>query len=637
MLRENDACVCSLPSFEVEVEEQEPTFFETINFSLKGASPMLMYVGERVRDPGANVQGIDGELKSIVDGDGVRAEDGYLLAKGEGEFKISYVLGERLLERVVKVRVGAPRMQMLEFGEGYKSVTVEFSSVPTRIPRGLVNLWVGSFLVIAKRGDGSLSKAIPKLMKVTPVSVNEKTETSWFGGDSGFSHATQYTLSIDWSFGSAWADNDELIITLAKDECWDTLPPYHKCSSKARDAIRTPLHVAPSIVDARVIKFFGEGGMFGYNKHESSWRAMAYMARYTYRRGFLGSILGWRKTTNEVIVQVSFDADLRNVSLAAFEATLLKQDVSYDRFTQTTASVDRSWKYAYLPVWMMHKLVPWLIYNPYLHYREGPAVVGDGVVNMGDGECGVPAAGVPVSVIAVEYVYSPPVVDEAEAKRLREERRWENIGSMDVLSVAKILIRAGVRRVWMVALDFVIGESINSKTAVKKEQSEKRPIKVKATYAVHLSIPVVVGEGDLLVMNVKDGLVKGLHESRMSVPCRAMVVDVWESLVNDDSPRPMSVVKEKDVDEVRKGGSLFSWMFSVGWLFVVVQVMLFGVAVVGVLHFQGIAGIKGVGREKIGMCVGGGLGVLLGWCLVGTGIREVAKGVWEIVGSEAGL
>jgi hypothetical protein len=192
--------------------------------------------------------------------------------------------------------------------------------------------------------------------------------------------------------------------------------------------------------------------------------------------------------------------------------------VFYDRFTQTTAGVERKW--LYIPIWIAHKMLPWLIFNPYYHHREGPAVVGDGsfrAVNMGDDECGVPSVGVGAKIIAVEYIAPPPVVDEEELKRLHSAKVKYFVNSMDLWSVSVVLTRAFVRRAWMGALEFVIGEKRNGGKKTKAGV-ENEGIKVKATYRVHVSIPVSekpFGKGDLLVLNIVKDSAVGLHKSAL--------------------------------------------------------------------------------------------------------------------------
>lgn len=674
-------CMCTPLDEELERDiDSLPVDHQGPELVLRGSSTILAYAGERVRDPGVVLYGkseIATVARTLLRNNQpislVEDDQHIIISDEEGVFTLMYRVEDsnghiHHAERSIKVRIGAPRMRLAGFGQAYKSVTVEFTSPPTQNAKSLTELSEASFFVIAKRPDGSMSKAVPKLAWVAPLT--ETSSSSWFSSkpqlhprrsswslrsDHDFTHATRYILALDWSAGSNWAAGDELILTLAKDaECMDSRPPFHRCRS--RDAVRVSLDPAPSVVDARVTGFFGEDGILAWSPLDTYLTRITVAMRYVYRRRLLGA-LGFTTPHHEVIVEVSLDAPVHPLSMYSFEATLLRGDVRYDRFTQTTAVVeDRRWGWMgvlYAPVWIAHKILPGFVWNPYYHHRDGPAVVGDGslrAVNMGEDECGVPQGGVDVNIVAVTPVAPPAVADEAKKLQEYRERVRYYVDSMDFYSVGKILAKAVVRKVWMGALEWVIGEQKAGAQKPAIDPSTAPNIKVNVTYRVHLAVPVSeiqvrpFGKGDILVLNVVPGSAVGSHESLMNVPCRPMILDVWDSLLNDETPRPVSIAPSVsahqanlpdglDLDDV----SFLSQMFSIGWAFVLTKAFIGIVAIVLILHFQGILLTKDVDKRTAvisALCIVATMGV---WGLNSWVVSLVHAVMFGAIKSEIGI
>jgi hypothetical protein len=124
-----------------------------------------------------------------------------------------------------------------------------------------------------------------------------------------------------------------------------------------------------------------------------------------------------------------------------------------------------------------------------------------------------------------------------------------------------------------------------------------------------------------------------------------MILDVWDSLLNDDTPRPISLMIADDQKTSDSGNdhvdlddiSLIGQLFSIGWLLLFSQLCLGSVALVLVLHFQRIALTSGVERRTVVTAVVGIVWTVVLWGGVSMGVSFLGRAVFLAVKSEIGI
>ncbi|KAJ3222252.1 hypothetical protein HK099_002527 [Clydaea vesicula] len=562
------SCNCNLPVSMLQATSKK---VKDSTISLNGPRYISMYKGETIFDPEIKKLPEGFSFEKSVDRNGLALESSSLIAHVVGLYKIIYnitflenlVPKSQCLTRFVEIRPSPPKMILSSFTQGYKSVTVEFSSPPSSInlntlhnvdkiayPKPLV---IESFIVLATRPDGSLSKAAPRVVKVEPLKPSEFKKTSYFDSIIGstwsslntFFSATKYTLYLEWS--GEWVDGDEFVIAISDSGkgsgCYDSKPPFGKCEM---DSIQIPLSIAPKIVYGGVEEFYG-GRRLGIWEWDSYYSQLRYLFRVVWRKSIL-YLLGFSKPENEVVIEVSFSQNVTSVqgenydlTYESFEATLIRaDDDSLNGLTMTTAFIDDPWYWLplYLPLWILHQIIPNFVRNPYVKYREGSAVVGSGsmrVVNMGDLECGIPVGGVPISIVDVERMGDEPEPDVEYAKYLQNWRINNYVDSMDLWTIFKILSKGSMRKLWIGMLEWFIGET--------KIQPKSIPVipampERNSSYRVHLTLPVdeeTFQKGDMLVINIVDGQVFGRDGGMLKASCKPMFFDVYDYLKNPNS------------------------------------------------------------------------------------------------------
>lgn len=692
-----------------------------------------------------------------------------------GSFKIVYhaksssntgSVSDLKLVRHVHVRSANPEMRLVDYGDEFKSVTVEFSSPPSSEKRRQTSLdssnsrikllSTGSFIVLAKRPDGSLSKALPVVVSVKPIfphssatttattfagnSVFEEEENdfnsaeedllyeekfvvvssspssfhdssyiSWLSwgliGNSGIQQISsvsvlpsRYELIIDWNTGGEWTEGDELVIgvvdgdhhpsslssarsTLDGVGCWDALPPYGKCEL---EAIQLELTLPPKLQNGSVVGMvhgraqglydFATSSLFGLFSYESR--------EYIWRRWIL-DLFGYTRRENDIVIDLSFsgnvsknpvsgscqdlDASIFQVALIKWESDVdsssssLREEASKHPGTPGSSELSIIFNPHLLPLWMIHKIVPFWISNPFVivSKKKQPVIVGPGswrIINMEDNECGVPDGGIPLDILSVVRIDEIHVANnknlahgKSKAKMLlrKQQLEWQKkeqaIIVMSNLEFFKLLLKGSFRSFWMRAMEMVIGATISPASASPPTAStlSNRPVSSEITdkrdtrYRLRLSLPANKGtfsKSDMLVVNLVEDSVWGCGDkAKMTVKCHPLTFDVLQEIATSENAHNRQRAKRnlKLYDKPIRHSSWFSYT-SIFSLVGALLVTLISMYVVGIA-LNPLQGIPLFARLWFVVLL---VNVLCVWCIVYNLTSQVSMYALKIVASE---